>query len=316
MKRKAFTLIELLVVIAIIAILAAILFPVFAQARQAAKKTADLSNCKQIGLALEMYSGDNDTMLPQAYYYKNGVGSSGGYAHWSGLCQPYIKNWDLFKSPGDKTGGMAPTNFSTATNNLGKGYPAGQVPQNNADLDLQAPRLSYTANEMLLPRKRTAADLENVVSKDGIDNVANTILIAPLTENQTCMNGASATGGTANKSHRPTHALLITDNGNALDGDVAAQIGLGAYWAVSVTRLKADIAACTAGTGNVNYTRLTYSNPTRFGNGANYVFSDLHAKFSPVEKTLDPNNFQWGTRAYTAGGAQVMKAGTTNVPVQ
>jgi prepilin-type N-terminal cleavage/methylation domain-containing protein len=63
-KRKAFTLIELLVVIAIIAILAAILFPVFAQAKLAAKKTAALSGAKQQGLAVVMYSGDNDDQAP------------------------------------------------------------------------------------------------------------------------------------------------------------------------------------------------------------------------------------------------------------
>ena len=58
--KNAFTLIELLVVIAIIAILAAILFPVFAQAKTAAKKTAAISNQKQISLGLLMYMGDND----------------------------------------------------------------------------------------------------------------------------------------------------------------------------------------------------------------------------------------------------------------
>jgi prepilin-type N-terminal cleavage/methylation domain-containing protein len=57
-RQKAFTLIELLVVIAIIAILAAILFPVFAQAKAAAKKTNDLSNQKQLGLGMLMYAGD------------------------------------------------------------------------------------------------------------------------------------------------------------------------------------------------------------------------------------------------------------------
>ncbi|MBS1700547.1 MAG: DUF1559 domain-containing protein [Armatimonadetes bacterium] len=64
MIRRAFTLIELLVVIAIIAILAAILFPVFAQAKEAAKKTACLSNLKNIGLAMTIYEGDFDDGFP------------------------------------------------------------------------------------------------------------------------------------------------------------------------------------------------------------------------------------------------------------
>src|SRR4051812_46081996 len=62
--KRAFTLIELLVVIAIIAILAAILFPVFAQAKQAAKRTAELSNFKQISLSAILYSGDSDDVFP------------------------------------------------------------------------------------------------------------------------------------------------------------------------------------------------------------------------------------------------------------
>ncbi len=62
--KRAFTLIELLVVIAIIAILAAILFPVFAQAKEAAKKTACLSNNREIGIGVLMYMNDNDDYYP------------------------------------------------------------------------------------------------------------------------------------------------------------------------------------------------------------------------------------------------------------
>lgn len=67
MRSKAFTLIELLVVIAIIAILAAILFPVFAQAKLAAKKTSSLSNCKQLGMALQIYVSDYDDVTPSIW---------------------------------------------------------------------------------------------------------------------------------------------------------------------------------------------------------------------------------------------------------
>ncbi|RYG20920.1 prepilin-type N-terminal cleavage/methylation domain-containing protein, partial [bacterium] len=63
-RRKAFTLIELLVVIAIIAILAAILFPVFAQAKKAAKTTISVSNTKQLATGLQIYSADTDDVMP------------------------------------------------------------------------------------------------------------------------------------------------------------------------------------------------------------------------------------------------------------
>ncbi|MFZ4507458.1 MAG: prepilin-type N-terminal cleavage/methylation domain-containing protein [Fimbriimonas sp.] len=96
MKSKAFTLIELLVVIAIIAILAAILFPVFAQAKQAAKKTVDLSNMKQVGTAFSLYAADYDDRFPLTSFPSKG-------STWSLRCQPYIKSWDMFRSPGDQS---------------------------------------------------------------------------------------------------------------------------------------------------------------------------------------------------------------------
>ena len=94
MQRKAFTLIELLVVIAIIAILAAILFPVFAQAKAAAKKTQDLSNVKEIGLGLVMYVGDNDDVLPMDQFCDKGHASCGYPVVWYQSVYPYIKSGD------------------------------------------------------------------------------------------------------------------------------------------------------------------------------------------------------------------------------
>lgn len=94
--KKAFTLIELLVVIAIIAILAAILFPVFAQAKAAAKSTAALNNVKQMGLAALMYGSDNDDAFPLTYSDDpEGVGNWS----WQGKIQAYTKNWDIATHP-------------------------------------------------------------------------------------------------------------------------------------------------------------------------------------------------------------------------
>ena len=113
MNRKAFTLIELLVVIAIIAILAAILFPVFAQAKSAAKKTVAISNLKQSGLASMLYLGDyDDTTMPMVRISTNqdplaqqyptacfGPSCRFGYPI---LLQPYSKNTEMFYDPSDK----------------------------------------------------------------------------------------------------------------------------------------------------------------------------------------------------------------------
>lgn len=101
--RRAFTLIELLVVIAIIAILASILFPVFAQARNAAKKTASINNLKQIGLGSVMYSSDNDDMmLPIKYTYGAPVPPDNGTKFWANLVVPYTKNTQIFFCPNDR----------------------------------------------------------------------------------------------------------------------------------------------------------------------------------------------------------------------
>ncbi len=98
MNRKAFTLIELLVVIAIIAILAAILFPVFAQAKMAAKKTQCLSNMKQANLGLLMYSGDSDDMFPMSEY-GDGWSSATPHITWTTNIFPYVKNGDQLTDP-------------------------------------------------------------------------------------------------------------------------------------------------------------------------------------------------------------------------
>jgi prepilin-type N-terminal cleavage/methylation domain-containing protein len=95
--RKGFTLIELLVVIAIIAILAAILFPVFAQARERARQAGCLSNAKQLATANYMYIQDYDeTILPSTNY---GVPNSDPLKIWPSMLQPYVKNQGVFLCP-------------------------------------------------------------------------------------------------------------------------------------------------------------------------------------------------------------------------
>jgi len=101
MRRTGFTLIELLVVIAIIAILAAILFPVFARAREKARQSSCLSNGKQIGLALMSYSQDYDEALPSSWIDADGDGSGtvGADYTWRSAVLPYAKNAQIWQCP-------------------------------------------------------------------------------------------------------------------------------------------------------------------------------------------------------------------------
>lgn len=110
MKRKSgFTLIELLVVIAIIAILAAILFPVFARARENARRASCQSNLKQISLGVLQYTQDYDERFPSTYVSLNGVANyqAGSGASddkgWAQLLQPYMKSTQLLQCPSEST---------------------------------------------------------------------------------------------------------------------------------------------------------------------------------------------------------------------
>ena len=151
--KRAFTLIELLVVIAIIAILAAILFPVFAQAKEAAKSTSCLSNLKQAGLGYAIYTSDNDdTTCLQNSPSKvvGGVYQSGGY--WYRLIQPYLKNWQIMVCP-DRALTSTSTNVAKYPTELsgrlmGYGYNDGWVSDSGYGLTLQMPDGSRPGRNM------------------------------------------------------------------------------------------------------------------------------------------------------------------------
>ncbi len=124
--KRAFTLIELLVVIAIIAILAAILFPVFAQAKAAAKKTSNLSNIKQDNLSGLMYAGDSDDILvPLQTGAYNDPGNENTVVTRMQLQYPYTKNWQISRNPldGNQTDSIL---FDGATTELKKRFNSGE----------------------------------------------------------------------------------------------------------------------------------------------------------------------------------------------
>jgi len=99
-SRTGFTLIELLVVIAIIAILASILFPVFARARENARRASCQSNLKQIALGVSMYKEDYDSKLPRNRFSATLVSPSMPYG-WADMLQPYLKSTQIFQCPSE-----------------------------------------------------------------------------------------------------------------------------------------------------------------------------------------------------------------------
>ncbi len=101
-RKRGFTLIELLVVIAIIAILAAILFPVFARAREKARITSCLNRARQLGVAFAMYRSDNDGRMPEDWYRAE---DSNIVYRWIHVTYPYINNYQIFQCPSLETAG-------------------------------------------------------------------------------------------------------------------------------------------------------------------------------------------------------------------
>jgi len=115
-KRRGFTLIELLVVIAIIAILAAILFTVFAQARDKARMTTCISNMRQLGSAFMMYTQDYDETFPYIRFHGNGATKGLYTITWKNVIRPYVKSLDVFACPSNPFSRTIPGMPGTAGN--------------------------------------------------------------------------------------------------------------------------------------------------------------------------------------------------------
>jgi prepilin-type N-terminal cleavage/methylation domain-containing protein/prepilin-type processing-associated H-X9-DG protein len=314
-KRKSpgagFTLIELLVVIAIIAILAAILFPVFAQAREKARATSCLANTKQIGTAIGMYVQDYDETYPQAYYYKNNTattngGSAGGYVTWTVTSMPYIKNHQIFVCPSHRNGGLGPDN-PPCPNFLDTG---------TLGCEAQVPKLSYIPNSAIMPRKRGPQDAPNVVPLAAVDAPADVIAVAEMTNHENCIFLAStgqAQTNRRNKSHRPVNALMRTVSGGQYAGQSAADAA-GAVFAITKQHAEGpegwggpddsgaitNPAGCRATPNDVGL-HIRFMEPARHTGGSNYTFADGHSKFFRFAQTVKPDRFLWGRTYFPTG---------------
>jgi len=279
---RAFTLIELLVVIAIIAILAAILFPVFAQAKEAAKKTACLGNMKQIATATYLYAQDSDDTLCQTSWESELTPQSfnaGKFQiHWTYLMQPYIKSYDIFKCASD----AAPVKPNTACPNgvadLGKLNGSGQM-----YCDWQAQSYSYITNYNLMP-----AHDWSPVSLTVLPEPANTIAVAERRDKL-------GLGGVVGQ-HKGISGFNPSQPcpGSTQVPPQYAQITGGktfAFW----TEAQAIQHVAEDSKDKNDIVRVKWD---RHSGGANYAYADGHAKYQKLGQTLNPNSYQYGDRFY------------------
>jgi len=284
-SRSGFTLIELLVVIAIIAILAAILFPVFAQARQKARQTACLNNMKQIGLALMQYVQDYDETFPEAaftsditkpYYMDWGHSVS-----WDVVVAPYIKN-------GQAGAGNAPGNFGL----VGKG---GQIWQCPNDTQPHAPWVSGPNQNFMTYSAATSAITWKGINGQGffpkVDqptqgpngtftvtrNLAEIAAPAQLIAVAEWPNDQGATNWPQNPEVYGPGDQQCFENALTVPGVANCQ-----WW--DVTNGYADA-------------KLPKNAPYHNG-GWNYIFADGHVKWYRPEQTINTGTKKWAASIY------------------
>jgi prepilin-type N-terminal cleavage/methylation domain-containing protein/prepilin-type processing-associated H-X9-DG protein len=280
--KKAFTLIELLVVIAIIAILAAILFPVFAQAKEAAKKTACLDNAKQMATAVFLYANDFDDTACQTSWESSltpqPFNPGGTYQiHWTYLMQPYIKNWGIFKCNSDSNPVKPAHPCPNGTADLGKLNSGGQM-----YCDWQAPEYSYIPNYNLMP----AHDWQPV-SMTVLPEPASTIAIAERRDksDSNVIIGVHKGVSGFNPSQpcpgstqiAPQYAIIHSMNY--------------AYW----TEAFAIQHNATDTNDKSDIIRVKWD---RHMGGANYAYADGHAKYRKLAQTLEPGKYEYGDKFY------------------
>jgi prepilin-type N-terminal cleavage/methylation domain-containing protein len=294
MQRKAFTLIELLVVIAIIAILAAILFPVFAQAKLAAKKTAALSDVKQLGLGIMMYDNDYDDMNCAGFNDENPQGNWGEYTsqgvdqhvEWDINVQPYIKNLGIFESPvdseaGKELGGLAwaGVGISFATNGWLTGWDS-----NGGGFYLHGP-MGMLSNPGWLTTTGGPGSLNNSQETQP----AATVLIAEHDSDDVSQWQSTVGGGACCGNNTGVYSAF---GPWSVFNDQCAKTGPPAWGPCDIPDGSPTIPPydnSTAHAGGVGFdTASSGAVSVKYGNTGVFVFCDGHAK-SVVPSSTNPN---------------------------
>jgi prepilin-type N-terminal cleavage/methylation domain-containing protein len=285
MKRNAFTLIELLVVIAIIAILAAILFPVFAQAKVAAKKASDLAQLKQLGLGVSIYLNDYDDTYPLATLADGdmqwGNLSWSSNTRWSSqeVIQPYVKNLQIFKSTGDSAtlSGITSESWLLA-------YPQ-MTPISRVGVN------SYFGNAIVIGNNHDDDWAFNPAETPPSGQVG---LFGPGPDGNEANTGDYEAIGTATSASRvqfPSELIMLNDG--ATDQD--------AYWGSSCANTSNTEMSYCCDDWNavwrpleflVNYFQYDPAPSTvlhEYNGGANYVMTDTSAKYFKPSQLVEAN---------------------------
>ncbi len=262
-QRRGFTLIELLVVIAIIAILAAILFPVFAQAREKARAISCLSNLNQLGKGIMMYNQDYDETMPYWNFSLN-ADAFGGNGHfenwWFNSIYPYSKSVQVLKCPDDNVTGMTPRKFWPG---VWTNEPIDKWGITPALYDAQ---ISYGMSETMMCGEAGAkwGSASTPVTLAGLDKPAQTMALADV---------AAMTAGTI---YSPTSGWgILPDASNPNDPAHKCIIYKVAYSNSAGSPLISpygDNDPCDA-------TPPAWDSLTRHSLGANLTFCDGHSKW-------------------------------------